>query len=182
MLSGDVLIVIVVLISVSVSIVMSFSSMSSSSGLSFQDSLLSFIDFSLSDLSVSFISPESIGSESFSGSINPGLVRDILDRSTLIVIRNFESIVVLDLVDSSNLSKESLLFLEFIQSPSGADLQDFSSLTFTSLNSVDNSASLVGIKSSDTTSGKLVSSESEVRVSLGSEVFSLRSLLSGFIV
>jgi len=177
------LIVVVVLISVTLSVVMSFSSLRSSSSLfSFLNSLLSFVNFSLSDLRVSLISPHSVRSELFFSSVHPGLIRDVLNASTLIVVTDFESVVVLDLVDSSNLSKESLLFLELIQSPSGADLQNVSSLTLATLDSIDQRASLVSIESSNATSGKLFSSESEVGVSLRSEVFSLGSLLSGFVV
>ena len=185
MFNGNVLIVIVVFISMTVSIVSSLSrlgNLASSGSGSFFDSLLGFVNFSLSDLAVSFISPHGVRSEIFSSSVEPGLIRDVLDGSSLVVIRDFHSAVVLLSVDGLNLSEESLLFFKFIKGPSGADFHNFlAGMGAVSL-TVDHFASLEGLDGTDATSGELISGEDEVRVAGRGEIFNLPSFLLGFIV
>lgn len=164
------------------SFVMGFLSMFSSLSVSFLDSKLGLIDLSLGDLRVSLIGPEGIGSESFTGTVDPGLIGDVLHGSALVVVGDFKSGSVLLLVDSGDLGDESFLLLEFIESPSGADLEDFLLFIFAGSVSVDDLASLVGVHGSGAGSGELVGSEGEVGMSLGSKVFDLTSLLSGLVM
>lgn len=179
----NVLIVIVVFISMTGSFVGSFVMDFASSGLlSFFDSLLGFVDFSLSDLAVSFVSPHGVGSEIFSSSVEPGLIRDVLNASSGVVVRDFHGRLVLESVDGLNLSEESLLFLKFIEGPGGADFEDFSAGIGAVSLSVDNFASLEGLDASHATSGELISGENEVRVASRGEIFNLPSFLLGFIV
>jgi len=180
----DVLIVVVVFVSMTGSFVSTFvvDLAFNSELLSFFNSLLGFVDFSLSDLAVSFVSPHGVGSEIFSSSVEPGLIRDVLNGSSGVVIRDFHSGLVLKSVDGLDLSEESLLFLKFIKGPSGADFEDFSTGIGAVSLSVDDFASLEGLDGSHATSGELISGEDEVRVASRGEIFNLPSFLLGFIV
>lgn len=182
MFNGNVLIVVVVFVSMTGFSMGSFVDLAGSGLLSFFDSLLGFVNFSLSDLAVSFVGPHGVGSEIFSSSVEPGLIRDVLDGSALVVIRDFHGALVLVSVDGLDLGEESLLFLEFIKGPGGADFEDFVAGGGAVSLTVDHFASLEGLDGSHATSGELISGENEVGVASRGEIFNLPSFLLGFIV
>ncbi len=154
----------------------------SSGLLSFFYSLLGFVDFSLSDLAVSFVGPHGVGSQVFSSTIDPGSVGDVGDGSSLVVVADFHGALIGETVDSRDLGEESLLFFKFVEGPSGANRQDFLAGVGAVTLTVDHFASLEGLDGSDATSGELVSGEDEVGVTSGGETFSLPSFLLGFVV
>lgn len=183
--NSDVLVVVVVVFSgvfVGGFLMLVLGEFASSGLLSFFDSLLGFVDFSLGDLAVSFVGPHGVGSQVFSSTIDPGSVRDISDASALVIIADFHGALIGETVDSLDLGEESLLFFKFVEGPSGANGEDFLAGVGAVSLTVDHFASLEGLDGSHATSGELVGGEDEVGVAGRGETFSLPSFLLGFVV
>lgn len=125
-----------------------FSSLSSS----LLNSLSGSSDFSLGDVAVSVVSPHSVWSQVASGTIDPGLVRDIGHRSALIVAGDFHSTTVLLVLDGCEFSVEETLLFHGVQDPSRADIDDIIDLLVALLLTVDHRASLELLDLSNTTS------------------------------
>jgi len=164
--NGDMLIVVVVFSGVFVGGFLMFvlGEFASSGLLSFFYSLLGFVDFSLSDLAVSFVGPHGVGSQVFSSTIDPGSVGDVGDGSSLVVIADFHGALISETVDSRDLGEESLLFFKFVEGPSGTNGEDFLAGVGAVSLTVDHFASLEGLDGSHATSGELVGGEDEVGV------------------
>jgi len=138
---------------------------------SFSYSNSCFVDFLLGDGSISLVGPHSVGSEVLSSTVDPGLITNIGDSTTSIVITDSKGLPVSLILDCSDFFDLSRLLPHLVQGPSGTDIDDVLSFRHTFGIPVDHGAPLEGFSSPDTPSGQLVGGEDVVAVQRGATCF-----------
>ena len=88
------------------------------------DSLFGLVNFLLSNVCVSVVSPHGVGSEFASLSVAPMFMRNVSNGSSLVVIRNFHSFSVFLVGQGFNLLFEKIVLFHLVKSPGRTNSQN----------------------------------------------------------
>lgn len=142
----------------------------SSSFIPFGDSLLGFVNFDLSNLSISFISIHGIGSKVESGSVDPSFITNLGHGSGFVVIGHLHGASIDGILHTDDFHKLSAFFFHFIQSPVGTDFQNFFLFVFAFVLTINHGATVVVLSGSHAWTGEFIIGETE-QSSLAGGVF-----------
>jgi hypothetical protein len=133
----------------------------SSSFVPLGDSLLGFVNFDLSNFSISLISIHGIGSKVESGSVDPSFITNLGHGSRFVVIRHLHGASIDGILHTDDFHKLSAFFFHFIQSPVRTDFQNFFLFVFAVFLTIYHGASVVVLGGSHARTGEFIIGETE---------------------